>query len=130
MLSFKCFVVTCSLVALAVALPTKDVEIVESTIREVRAAAPEDLLLAGMKRKLWTLLHIITSYFKETNYGHNYAADDEDSVGYLKRAEDGGSEGYKQFDSYHKKDGDKYGYEKHTAFGKADHAEYGIYYSN
>ncbi|GLV41105.1 hypothetical protein CBL_04629 [Carabus blaptoides fortunei] len=106
MLSLKCFIVTCSLAVLTVAHPTKDVEIVESTIREVRAAAPEDLLLA------------------ETNYGHNYAADGEDSVGYLKRSEDGGSDGYKQFDSYHKKDGDKYGYEKHTSFGKADHAEY------
>lgn len=39
--------VFCALVAVVPAGPIEDVQIVESTIREVRALAPDDLLLAG-----------------------------------------------------------------------------------
>lgn len=61
--------------------------------------------------------------FKGTKgaYLHKYGDDgDKDNVhGFHTRHENKGSDGYKHFDSFHKKDGDKYGYEKHTAYGKA-----------
>lgn len=53
------------------------------------------------------------------NYRDDQGSQSDDSIGYLKKSEDGGADGYKHFDSFHKKDGDKYGYEKHSAFGKA-----------
>ena len=43
---------------------------------------------------------------------------DGDVQGYHKKTQDKGSDGYKHFDSYHKKDGDKYGFEMHSEFGK------------
>lgn len=38
--------------------------------------------------------------------------------GYSKKMNDKGKDGYKHFDSFHKKDSDKYGYEIHSEFGK------------
>jgi hypothetical protein len=46
--------------------------------------------------------------------------DDGDVQGYHKKTQDKGSDGYKHFDSYHKKDGDKFGFEMHSEFGKSD----------
>lgn len=59
------------------------------------------------------------------NYQDDYSSDDG-SVGYLKKSQEGGADGYKHFDSFHKKDGDKYGYEKHTSFGEAKKYEDGL----
>lgn len=38
--------------------------------------------------------------------------------GYSKKMNDKGKDGYKHFDSFHKKDSDKYGYEINSEFGK------------
>lgn len=59
-------------------------------------------------------------------YLHKYGDDGaKDNVhGFHRRHEENGSDGYKHFDSFHKKDGDKYGYEKHAAFGKAKKNNY------
>lgn len=53
------------------------------------------------------------------SYGDEENADG-DAQGYHKKSEDQGSDGYKHFDSYHKKDGDKYGYETHSEYGQAN----------
>jgi len=75
-----------------------DVQIVESTIREVRAAAPG-------KKKVWS---------------HKYGdeSDGSNTHGYHRRSKDQGSNGYEHYDAFHKKGGDKYAYESHSAFGK------------
>lgn len=59
-------------------------------------------------------------------YLHKYGDDgsDDNIHGFHRRHEAKGSDGYKHFDSFHKKDGDKYGYEKHSAYGKAKKNNY------
>lgn len=52
--------------------------------------------------------------------GKDYVATGhENDVGYLKRSDEKGGDGYQHFESYHNKDGDAFGYEKHEAFGKS-----------
>lgn len=61
-------------------------------------------------------------------YLHTYGdaeGDDGDAQGYSKRSNDKGVDGYKHFDSYHKKDGDKYGFEAHSQYGSQHGAEAG-----
>ncbi|XP_068910111.1 uncharacterized protein [Tenebrio molitor] len=87
-----------------------DTAVVESTVREARAVVPEhieDLLQPGTKQ---AYLHTFGDKEK----------DDGDVQGYHKKTQDKGSDGYKHFDSYHKKDGDKFGFEMHSEFGKSD----------
>ena len=71
-------------------------------------------------RRLLALTFHVFSGVKEA-FLHTYG-DKEDSdgdvQGYHKKTQDKGSDGYKHFDSYHKKDGDKYGFEMHSEFGK------------
>lgn len=43
----------------------------------------------------------------------------------MKKSEDDGEDGYKHFDSFHKKNGDKYGYEKHSSYGAYEHGQQG-----
>lgn len=82
----------------------EDSELVGSNLNKVYAQAPfEDLQSAGTGHK--------------GQDGHKGQHDDDDS-GYYRSKSTKGDNGYKHFDSYHKKGGDKYGYEKHTAFGK------------
>lgn len=47
----------------------------------------------------------------------------ENDVGYLKKSEEKGGDGYQHFESFHNKDGDSYGYEKHEAVGKSNKGE-------
>lgn len=84
----------------------EDTAVVGSSVREVRAAVPQnirDLLQDGTKKA----------------YLYTYGDDEGDDKAYHKRSKDDGNSGYKHFDSYQKKDGDKYGYAKHTAYGKS-----------
>ncbi|CAG9864883.1 unnamed protein product [Phyllotreta striolata] len=89
-----------------------DTALVESTIREARAISPKsihELLEPGTKQA----------------YLHTFGdePDDDGNVqGYLKKSKDKGDDGYKHFDSFHKKDSDKYGFEVHSEFGKLDKA--------
>lgn len=48
------------------------------------------------------------------------SAGHDNDVGYLKKTNEKGGDGYQHFESYHDKDGDSYGYEKHEAFGKSN----------
>lgn len=48
---------------------------------------------------------------------HEDGLNHDNDVGYLKKSDDRGADGYEHFESYHDKDGDAYGYEKHEAFG-------------
>ncbi|RZC34601.1 keratin, type I cytoskeletal 9-like [Asbolus verrucosus] len=92
-----------------------DTAVVESTVREARAVVPEhieDLLHPGVKE---AFLH---------TYGDKQDGEG-DVQGYHKKSRDKGSDGYKHFDSYHKKDGDKYGFETHSEYGKANKASAG-----
>lgn len=83
-------------------LGSTDSELVGSNLNKVYAPAPfEDLQSEGTKHK-----------------GHKGHNDDDDS-GYYTSKSTKGDNGYKHFDSYHKKGGDKYGYEAHSAYGKA-----------
>lgn len=50
----------------------------------------------------------------EVSAGH------DNDVGYLKKTNEKGGDGYQHFESFHNKDGDSYGYEKHEAFGKSN----------
>ncbi|XP_030767395.1 protein bfr2-like [Sitophilus oryzae] len=88
-----------------------DTATVESTVREARAAPGHisDLIKPGVKD---AFLYV---------YG-DAENDDGDVHGYSKKTNDKGQDGYKHFDSFHKKDGDKYGYEKHTEFGQDNRA--------
>ncbi|CAH0554094.1 unnamed protein product [Brassicogethes aeneus] len=57
---------------------------------------------------------------------HTYGDDkdgDGDLQGYSKKYDDDGEDGYKHFDSYHKKDGDNYAFEKHTEYGQENKNE-------
>ncbi|PSN56387.1 hypothetical protein C0J52_13966 [Blattella germanica] len=89
----------------------EDTQLVESTIREVRALPPPsfDLQAAGT----------------DDHYGSHSGGGGHGDVGYLKTKNSKGDQGYQKFDSYHKKDGDSYGYETHSAFGKAKGGETG-----
>ncbi|CAG9766748.1 unnamed protein product [Ceutorhynchus assimilis] len=84
-----------------------DTATVESTVRETRAAPSHigDLVKPGVKN---AFLHV---------YG-DAENDDGDVHGYSKKLNDKGQDGYKHYDSFHKKDGDKYGYEKHSEYGQ------------
>lgn len=56
---------------------------------------------------------------------HTYGDKNEEDgelQGYTKKMQDKANDGYKHFDSYHKKDSDKYGYEVHSEFGHANKA--------
>ncbi|XP_060526760.1 uncharacterized protein LOC132702246 [Cylas formicarius] len=89
-----------------------DTATVESTVREARAAPSHigDLLKPGVK----------DAYI----YVYGNSGDDEgDLHGYSKKMDDKGQDGYKHYDSYHKKDGDKYGYEKHSEYGQGNKAK-------
>ncbi|CAH1100387.1 unnamed protein product [Psylliodes chrysocephalus] len=90
-----------------------DTALVESTIREARAVRPQhihDLLAPGVKE---AYLH---------TYGDEPGAE-ANVQGYVKKMNDKGDDGYKHFDSYHKKDSDKFGFEVHSEFGKLDKAD-------
>ncbi|KAG5895387.1 hypothetical protein JTB14_029610 [Gonioctena quinquepunctata] len=50
------------------------------------------------------------------------AEDDGDVQGFSKKTNANGNDGYKHFDSYHKKDANKYGFELFSKFGKAKKA--------
>ncbi|KAF7268252.1 hypothetical protein GWI33_018614 [Rhynchophorus ferrugineus] len=88
-----------------------DTAIVESTVREARAAPSHisDLIKPGVKD---AFLYV---------YG-DAEKDDGDVHGYSKKMNDKGQDGYKHYDSFHKKDGDKYGYEKHAEYGQENKA--------
>ncbi|VEN58940.1 unnamed protein product [Callosobruchus maculatus] len=89
-----------------------DTALVESTVRETRAVGPKDigdLLSPGVKD---AFLH--TYGDKEGQKG--------DEIGYSKKVNDKGSDGYEHVDGFHKKDSDKYGYEIHSEFGKQNKA--------
>ena len=47
-------------------------------------------------------------------------AERDNEVGYLRKSNEKGGDGYQHFESYHDKDGDAYGYEKHEAYGKSN----------
>lgn len=50
------------------------------------------------------------------------AEDQKNKVhGYRQRVNDDGDDGYKHFDSFHKKNGDKYGYETFSSYGIHEH---------
>ncbi|XP_072395963.1 uncharacterized protein [Diabrotica undecimpunctata] len=90
-----------------------DTALVESTIREARAVRPQsihDLLKPGVKE---AYIH---------TYGDEPGADGN-VQGFLKKTNDKGDDGYKHFDSYHKKDADKYGFEVHSEYGKLNKAD-------
>lgn len=57
-------------------------------------------------------------------YGDDGEGDDN-VQGYHKRTQDKGNDGYKHFDSYHKKDGNKYGYETHSEYGQENKGKVG-----
>lgn len=48
---------------------------------------------------------------------HGDGLNHDNDVGYLKKSDEKGGDGYEHFESFHNKDGDAYGYEKHEAFG-------------
>lgn len=50
--------------------------------------------------------------------------------GYHRTSEDQGDDGYKHFDSFHKKNSDKYGHEHHSAFGKSKKSKNRVSASN
>ncbi|XP_065170126.1 uncharacterized protein [Atheta coriaria] len=81
----------------------RDSQIVQSLIREVRAA-PE---------------HVQELVNQDTQkaFLHKYNDGEGDNQGYHKRSQDEDGKGYKHFDSYHKKDGDKYGFQHETSYG-------------
>lgn len=71
----------------------------------------------------WILLYILG--VKEA-YLHTYGDEpgaEANVQGYVKKMNDKGDDGYKHFDSYHKKDSDKFGFEVHSEFGKLDKAD-------
>lgn len=70
----------------------------------VAAAAVDDLSTAAA-----TPQHGYAQHDDGLNHDHD--------VGYLKKSDSKGGDGYEHFESFHDKDGDKYGYEKHEAFG-------------
>ncbi|KAK4880908.1 hypothetical protein RN001_004227 [Aquatica leii] len=83
-------------------------DLVDETARKERDVGPKKLdELAQAEAKI--------AYIESYDDG----GDGENQRGYYKASEDKGSNGYKHYDSFHKKDGDKYGYETHSAFGKA-----------
>lgn len=52
------------------------------------------------------------------------AEDEKKKVhGYKKSTDDEADDGYKHYDSFHKKNGDKYGYETFASYGSAQHKE-------
>lgn len=86
-------------------LDSGDTELVGSNLNKVYAPAPfEDLQSEGTGHK--------------AHHGKGHHADDDDQ-GYYTSKSKKGDNGYKHFDSYHKKGGDKYGYESHSAYGHA-----------
>ncbi|CAH1119241.1 unnamed protein product [Phaedon cochleariae] len=92
-----------------------DTALVESTVRETRAAPTDidDLLHPGVK-----------SAYLHTFGDHD--ADDGDIHGFSKKKDAKGDDGYKHFDSYHKKNSDKYGFEVQSEFGEKDKASVGV----
>lgn len=104
--------VTCSflgfllLAGVAFSYPVEeaDSELIESTVREVRALPPPGFDLQAA-----------------STGGHHgsYSGGGDHDVGHLRTKNSKGDDGYQKFDSYHKKDGDAYGYETHSSFGKA-----------
>jgi hypothetical protein len=79
-----------------------DSELIESTVREVRALPPPGFDLQAA-----------------STGGHHGGGGGGHDVGYLRTKNSKGDNGYQKFDSYHNKDGDAYGYESHSSFGKA-----------
>lgn len=72
---------------------------------------------------MYNYFTLINTYFLGVKkaYLHTYGdkkGDNGELQGYSKKMNDKGKDGYKHFDSYHKKDSDKYGYEIHSEFGK------------
>lgn len=60
----------------------------------------------------------------ETKHYYGTLSDGKDNdVGYLKKSNKKGGNGYEHFETFHDKDGDSYGYEKHEAFGKSNKGE-------
>ncbi|XP_018326508.1 uncharacterized protein LOC108737874 [Agrilus planipennis] len=85
-----------------------DTALVESLVREVRAAQQNPEPVAAEPDP------------GTRAYIHTYTdgADGENEQGYYRRKSDKGNDGYKHFDSFHKKNADKYAFEAHSAFGK------------
>lgn len=55
---------------------------------------------------------------QQHNRGHGADGLNHDhDIGYVKKSDEKGGDGYEHFESFHDKDGDAYGYEKHEAFG-------------
>ncbi|GFG34909.1 hypothetical protein Cfor_07958 [Coptotermes formosanus] len=95
-------------VAFSYPVEEADSQLIESTVREVRALPPPGFDLQAA-----------------STGGHYGAAGGHGDKGYLRTKDSKGDDGYQKFDSYHKKDGDAYGYETHSSFGKATGGETG-----
>lgn len=57
--------------------------------------------------------------------GNDHNGGSGNEVGYLKKSNHNGGDGYQHYETFHNKDGDAYGHEKHEAYGESSKSEDG-----